>query len=133
MEEEHGRRQQEKFQCCTDSSGQDILYLRALQGHSGRSSIDPSLQNNVLIPDNFFEYIYHIGCAINLHSIVSSGLYQEDRLVKEQGDLLLLLIKLQYKTTLVLLMKAIRSTLQMKYFVKEWKNPLLIMTRVMNP
>ena len=32
----------------------------------------------------------------------------------------------------VLLMKAIRSTLKMKYFVKEWENPLLIMTRVMN-
>ena len=31
----------------------------------------------------------------------------------------------------VLLMKAKRSTLEMKYFVKEWKNPLLIMTRVM--
>ena len=30
------------------------------------------------------------------------------------------------------LMKAIRSTLMMKYFVKELKNPLLIMTRVMN-
>ena len=63
-----------RFQNCTDSSGQDILYLRALQGHSGRSPIDPSLQNNVLIPDNFFEYIHHIGCAINLHSIVNSGL-----------------------------------------------------------
>ena len=47
---------------------QDILYLRALQGHSGRKPIDPTLQDNVLIPDNFFEYIYHIGCAISLHS-----------------------------------------------------------------
>ena len=28
----------------------------------------------MLIPDNFFEYIYHIGCAINLHSITNSGL-----------------------------------------------------------
>ena len=27
-----------------------IVYLRALQGHSGRSLIDPSLQDNVLIP-----------------------------------------------------------------------------------
>ena len=38
------------FRFCTDSSGQEILYLRALQGHSGRNSIDPSLQDNVLIP-----------------------------------------------------------------------------------
>ena len=42
-----------------------MLYLRALQGHSGRNLIDFSLQDNVLIPTNFFEYIYHIGCAIN--------------------------------------------------------------------
>ena len=54
-----------RFQYCTDSSGQEILYLRALQGHSERNPIDPSLQDKVLIPDNFFEYIYHIGCAIS--------------------------------------------------------------------
>ena len=62
------------YQYCTDPSGQEILYLRALQGHSGRNPIDPSLQDNELIPNNFFECIYHIGCAINLHSITNSGL-----------------------------------------------------------
>ena len=62
------------FQYCTDPSGQEILYLRALQGHSGSNPIDPSLQDNVLIPNNFFEYICHIGCAINLHSVMNSGL-----------------------------------------------------------
>ena len=56
------------------SSGQEILYLRALQGHSGRNPIYPSLQDNVLIPDNFFKYIYHVGCAISLRSITNSGL-----------------------------------------------------------
>ena len=61
------------FQYCTDSSG-EILYLRALQGHSGRNVIDHSVQDNVLIPDDFFKYIYHGGCAINLHSITNSGL-----------------------------------------------------------
>ena len=59
------------FQYCTDSSGPEILYLPALQGHSGRNSIDPELQDNVLIPNNFLEYIYHIGCAINSHSITT--------------------------------------------------------------
>ena len=54
-------------QYCTDSSG-EILSLRALQGHSGRNLVDSSLQDNVLIPDDFFKYIYHVGCAINLHS-----------------------------------------------------------------
>ena len=51
-----------------------VLYLRALQGHSGRNFIDPSLQNNVVVLDDFFKYIYHVGCAINLHSIINSGL-----------------------------------------------------------
>ena len=51
------------YQYCTDSSGV-ILYFRALQGHSGRSLIDPPLQDNVVI----------VGCAINLHSIINSGL-----------------------------------------------------------
>ena len=62
-----------RFQYCTESSG-TIVYLRALQGHSGRNLIDPSLQDNVIIKSNFFQYIYHVGCAINLHSIISSGL-----------------------------------------------------------
>ena len=63
-----------KNQYCTDPSGQEILYLRALQGHSGRNPIDPTLQDMVLIPNNFLEYIYHIGCAVSLHSITHSGL-----------------------------------------------------------
>ena len=50
------------------------MYFRAHQGHSGPNLIDPSLQDNVVIPDGFFKYIYHVGCAINLHSIISSRL-----------------------------------------------------------
>ena len=57
-----------RFLYCTDSSG-ETLYLRALQGHSGRNLIDPSLQDNVLIPDVFFKYIYHVG-----HSTINTGL-----------------------------------------------------------
>ena len=62
-----------RYQYCTDSSGK-IVYLRALQGHSGRNIIDPTLQDNVIIHSNFFQYIYHVGCAFNLHSIINSGL-----------------------------------------------------------
>ena len=61
-----------RFQYCTDASG-TIVYFRALEGHSGRNLIDPSLQDNVIIQSNFFQYIYHVGCAFNLHSIISSG------------------------------------------------------------
>ena len=61
------------YQYCTDVSG-TIVYFRALQGHSGRNLIDPSLQGNVIIQSNFSQHIYHVGCAFNLHSIISSGL-----------------------------------------------------------
>ena len=68
-----GGRNKKRYQYCTDSSG-TIVYLRALQGHSGCNLIDPTLQDNVIIQSNFFQYIFHVGCAINLHSIINSGL-----------------------------------------------------------
>ena len=64
---------QRRYQYCTDVSG-IIVVLRALQGHSGRNLIDPSLQDNVVIQSGFFHHIYHIGCAFNLHSIINNGL-----------------------------------------------------------
>ena len=63
-----------KFQCCTDSTGEQILYLRAIQGHSEENPVDPSLQDSVLVPNNFFEFIYHVECYFNIHSIIASGL-----------------------------------------------------------
>ena len=66
---EGGGGNKKRLQYCTDSSGA-ILYLRALQGHSGSN---PMLQDSVIIQSNFFHYIYHVGCAINLHSIINSG------------------------------------------------------------
>ena len=62
-----------RYQYCTDILG-TIIYFRALQGHSGRNLIDPSLQDIVVIPSRFFQYIYHIGCGFNLHSIINSGI-----------------------------------------------------------
>ena len=68
-----------RYQYCTDGSG-IIVYLRALQVHSGRNLVDPSLQDNVVIQSEFFHYIYHIGCAFNLHSIINNGLNLEVRI-----------------------------------------------------
>ena len=62
-----------RYQYCSDNSG-TILYLRALQGHSGNNLIDPTLQDNVLIGTGIFPCIYHVGCTVNLYSIVSNGL-----------------------------------------------------------
>ena len=74
------------FQYCTDPSGQEILYLRALPGHSGRNLVDPELQDNVLIPNDFFEYIDYIECAINLHSITNSELIPGGQNFREKTD-----------------------------------------------
>ena len=68
-----GRGAKRRYQYCNNVSG-IIVYLRALQGHSGRNLIDPSLQDNVVIQRGFFPHIYHIGCAFNLHSIINNGL-----------------------------------------------------------
>ena len=77
------------FQYCTDPSRQEILDLRALQGHSGRNPTDPSLQDNVIIRSNFFQYIYHIGCAINLHSIMNSELIPGSQKFEQTTDSIL--------------------------------------------
>ena len=62
-----------RYQYCSDNLG-SIIYLRALQGHSGSNLIDPALQDNVLIGPGIFPYIYHVGSNFNLHSIISNGL-----------------------------------------------------------
>ena len=52
-----------------------ILYLRALQGHSGNNLIDPMLQDKCGDwTTGIFPYIYHVGCTFNLHSIINNGL-----------------------------------------------------------
>ena len=81
-----------RFQYCTDPTGQDILYLRALQGHSGRSLIDPSLQDNVIIPDGFFQYFHHVGCAVKLHSIINSGLIPGGQILSNRRTVFFLLV-----------------------------------------
>ena len=58
------------FSISPDSSG-EIMCLRVLQGHSRRNhhyktmSVFRTLSSST---------IYHVGCAINLHSIINSGL-----------------------------------------------------------
>ena len=49
-------------------------FFRAIQGHSGSNLVDPALQENVLLPEDFSEYIYHVGNVSEIHSIIRSGL-----------------------------------------------------------
>ena len=65
------------------NSSKHFLYFRAIQGHSGGKIVDPTLQDNVLLPDDFAEYIYHIGNADELHSIIKSELIPGGRSPKK--------------------------------------------------
>ena len=38
----------------------------------GETTVDPSLSDIVLIPEDLFEFIYHIGSCFNMHSIIAS-------------------------------------------------------------
>ena len=73
-----------KCQYCVDPFHADtILYLQAIQGHSGGKHINPTLQDNVLLPDNFAEHIYHVGNSRDTHSIIQSGLIPGGKDVKK--------------------------------------------------
>ena len=62
-----------RYQYCSDSVG-SIIYLRALQGHSGDSIIDLVMQDHVLISPRIFPFFYHVGSNFNIPSILSNGL-----------------------------------------------------------
>ena len=62
-----------RFQYCTIHH-EKFFTSELFKDIQGRNLIDPSLQDNVDIPSNFFRHIYHIGCAFNLHSIINNGL-----------------------------------------------------------
>ena len=48
--------------------------MQFIQGLSGENFVDPLLQDNILLPDDFAEYNYYIGNAYEMHSIMQSGL-----------------------------------------------------------
>ena len=66
--------QRKIFQFCVNpNSSNKFLYLRAIQGHSGDNAVDPPLQDNVLLPKGFTEFICDVGSANELHSKIRNG------------------------------------------------------------
>ena len=65
-----GGGEKKRFQYCTDPTRQEILYLRAPQGHSARNLIDPSLQDNVIIKSNFFHIMSDVQSICILSSVL---------------------------------------------------------------
>ena len=72
-----------RFQYCLNSySSRHISYLIAIQGHFGGIAVDPELQDNVLLPKGFTEYIFHVGNASELNSTIGNGLIPEEKSLK---------------------------------------------------
>ena len=70
-----GGGRKKRFQYCLNPYFlKKFQYFRAIQGHSGENFVDPLLQDNLLLPDDFAEYIYHIGNAFEMQAIFLSGL-----------------------------------------------------------
>ena len=69
-----GGGQKKRFQYCLNPNcPRKFLYFRAIQGHSG-STINPALQDKVLLPEGFTKYIYHVINGKDVRSIVNHGL-----------------------------------------------------------
>ena len=72
-----------RFQYCLNpNSSKHFVYFRAIQGHPGGTPADPALQDNVLLPEGFTEYIHHVGNVSGIESIIRSGLIPGGRSLK---------------------------------------------------
>ena len=74
-----GGGQNKRFQCgLKPSCPENLLYLQAIQGHSGKAysgnaRINPASQDNVLLRKDFTKNIYHVGNGKELRSIARNG------------------------------------------------------------
>ena len=83
------RRSEDKISILRESKlFQSIPVPSAIQGHSGDNAVDPTLQDNELLPKGFTEYIYHIWNANELNSITRNGFTPGGTSLKERSGLL---------------------------------------------
>ena len=70
-------RHKTRFEICFYADD-ELMYIRAIQGHSGGMVIQPELMNYVLIPClipcTWKQFIYHMGRARDRYSIAEAGL-----------------------------------------------------------
>ena len=60
-----------------------LLYVRAIQGHTGGNLTAPELMGHVAIPYKWKEFLFHRGCSFDVTSILTSGLIAGGRESKE--------------------------------------------------
>ena len=109
-----------RFQYCSDNLG-SIIYLRALQGHSGNNLIDPTLQDNVLIGPGIFPYSYHVGCTFNLHSIINYGLVPGGQILSRRQTVFFLPVVPRDEITKILNILTFSVPLLARYMHSAWE------------
>ena len=72
-----------RIQYCKHSC-HDLLYVRAVQGHTGGEVMAPELMGQVTVPFNGKELIFHRGFALNSKSISGAGLVAGEKESKEE-------------------------------------------------
>ena len=115
-----GNKKRYQYRMDSYSSG-TILDLRALQDHSGYNLIDPILQDNVIFPDGFFKYTYHVGCTNNLHSIINQGLIPGDQNLSNRQTVFFCLWILRTKIRSDLDTIDLNAPRHAQYMHKAWK------------
>ena len=73
--------------CLNPNSSTHISYFRTIQGQSGGVATDLELQDNVLLPKGFTEYIYHVGNVGEVHSTIRSGVILGGKSLKKEEDM----------------------------------------------
>ena len=81
----------------SEETRQDFISVLILQEQFCISELSKVLQDAILsgqCRDSglFFKYIHHVGCAINLHSIISSGLTSGGQHLSERQSVFFLLV-----------------------------------------
>ena len=82
-----GRRSEENMPIFCESKLSQPILVPSIQGHSGESAIHPELEDNILLPKGFTEYIYHVTNASELNSIIRNGLIPGEKASKEEDKL----------------------------------------------
>ena len=62
-----------RFQYGQNSCG-TLLYIRDIQGHTGRDLVEPELMGHVAFPFKWKQFLFHSGFSFNVKSILEAGL-----------------------------------------------------------
>ena len=67
-----------RFQCCQNSR-EKLLYIRAIQGHSGGETVELEMMGHVYISPNWKQFVFNRGCSFDLKFLLGAGLIARGR------------------------------------------------------